>query len=291
MKLLITGGSGIIGYKLVNFFSAQNTVFYTYSSNSTGDKNSTYMDVRDRNASIKLIGKIKPDIVIHCSAITNMDLCERDKALAKAININGTQNVVDGCKKTGSKMVYISTSAVFDGRKNIYKENDKTSPINYYGLTKREGEIITMDSGLPYLILRTDLPYCWTEKWQRKTCIEKMLDKFHVNENIKEVSDWYNTPTYVPNFTEVMARLLDKNKTGIYHLAGPDFINRVEMAFMVARIFKADSKLISAINSAELNLDAKRGCSKLDNTKAQKISGLKLIGLLEGLEKMKINAH
>ena len=77
-----------------------------------------------------------------------MDLCERNSNLAKTTNVIGTQNVVDGCKTVNSKLVYLSTSAVFDGAKSEYSEVDIPSPSNTYGLTKLEGEKIVQKSGL-----------------------------------------------------------------------------------------------------------------------------------------------
>ena len=87
-----------------------------------------------------IIIKEKPDWVIHTAALTNVDLCETNKELAEKINVKGTKNVIDACTAIGSKLVFVSTSFIFDGSKTSYSDEDQTSPINYYAETKAEGE-------------------------------------------------------------------------------------------------------------------------------------------------------
>ena len=109
--------------------------------------------------------KLNPDIVIHTAALTNVDLCETNNVLANLINVQGTKNIVDGCMKIQSKIIFISTSYVFDGNSDQYFEEDLPNPTSYYGITKYESEKIIQNSNLDFLILRTDQPYCWIEKW------------------------------------------------------------------------------------------------------------------------------
>ena len=92
-----------------------------------------------------------------------MDLCERNKELAKKINCDGIKNIIDVIKNLKTKIVYISTSAVFDGSKKIYVETDKTNPISYYGKSKLDGEKIIQKSNMPYIIIRNGSAI-WMEK-------------------------------------------------------------------------------------------------------------------------------
>ena len=89
---------------------------------------------------MKIIDEKIPDIIIYTAGLTNVDLCEEDNRLAKAINVNGIKNVIEGAKKYNSKIIYISTSAVFSGKKDEYFEDDKPDPISFYGKTKLDGE-------------------------------------------------------------------------------------------------------------------------------------------------------
>lgn len=291
MKILVTGGSGVIGSKFVKFFEKnRHETHYTFlnNNNQIGSAIAHKLDISDREATINLIKKIKPDIVIHTSALTNVDLCETNHNIADKINIEGTRNVVDGCKESGSKIVYISTSFVFDGKKEIYFEDDERNAVDYYGLTKLRGEELTENSGLEFLILRTDQPYTTVEPWQKKNSVLRVLEKFQKGEIVKELVDWWNTPTYVENFIDVSAELIRKGKKGIFNIVGPDFLNRYDWAFKIADVFGKDKKMIQKMFSSELNLPAKRANVHLDNTKAQKESGIKLLGVEEGMKLMRL---
>ena len=96
MKILIVGGSGVIGFKLVEFFNKnQKNVEYTYYKNKLNFSNGHYLDITDKKSTIELFTKINPDIVIHTVALTNVDLCETDNDLADLINVEGTKNILD----------------------------------------------------------------------------------------------------------------------------------------------------------------------------------------------------
>jgi len=289
MRILVTGGSGFIGSRFVKYLVKQKyDVHFTYNKNKCSFEvaQSHQLDVTNRDASKNLVYDLKPELVIHTVAVPSMDLCETNKNLAKAVNVGGTKNIVDACQKLGSKVVFISTSTVFDGAKPLYDENDQPNPINYHGLTHLEGEKIIINSGLPFLVLRTDQPYGWVESWQKKNSVIRILESLERNETVKEILDWYNTPTYIDNLIEVAINLIKKEKEGVYHTVGPDFVNRCELALKIAEIFNKDKNLIKPINSKELNLPAKRGVIRLNNKRAESESGIKLVGIIEGLKEM-----
>ncbi len=290
MRILVTGGTGVIGYKLVKLLvNKGEDVHYTFLANNVGIPEAVAhkLDVKDSGAVIDFIKNIKPDLTFHTIALTKVDLCETNHQLADAINIQGTRNVVDACKQVDSKIVFVSTSAVFDGKKQVYYEQDARNPQYYYAFTKAEGEKIVENSGLGFLILRTDQPYCWVEKWQHDNSVLRVLNKLKAGEVMKDVIDWYSNPTLVDNFVEVAYALIKKNKNGIYHVIGSDFLNRYEMALKVAEVFSLDKNLVQPMKSADLNLPAKRVNVNMNNEKAQKDSGIKLLNFEESLIKMR----
>lgn len=287
MKTLVIGGSGVIGSKIVRYLTNKNQeVEATFLTNKPSYVKSHLLDIREKNHVIELIQQINPDVVIHTSALTNVDLCETNNLLAHSINVEGTSNIIEACKITESKIVYVSTSFVFDGKKKKYSENDTTYPSTYYGLTKFKGEELTRNSGLPYLILRTDQPYCWIEKWQHTNSVIRVLENLQSGREYKEITDWYNTPTYVPDFVQAAWKLLQDNEVGIYHITGSEFINRYDWALSVADIFKLNKDLIKPITSDSLNLPAKRVNINLDNNKVIKKTGIQLRGIKDGLLEM-----
>lgn len=284
--MLIVGGTGVIGSKLVEYFKGKNQdVKFTYLKNRLPIDDGYYLDIIEKTPTVEFITNVKPDIIIHTTAITNVDLCETNKNLADSVNVNGVRNIIDGAKISKSKIIYISTSAVFDGRKEENEEEDRVSPISYYGITKAKGEEYVKKSGLPYLILRIDQPYCWIEKWQHTNSVLRVLDTLGSQRILNEVVDWYNTPTYVPDFVRVVFELCDKAE-GIFHTVGSDFINRYEWALKTARIFGLNQELIKPISSDKLNLPARRSNVKLANRKLFQKIGIKMNGVDEGLNDM-----
>jgi len=286
-KILIIGGSGRIGSKLFNYFSGKNfKTKFTFSENEMSSPSGHHLDITKKRNTIDLITKINPDVVIHTVALTDVDLCETNNTLADSIHIDGTKNVIEGCKITKSKLVYVSTSFVFNGKKTQYYEEDAASPSTYYGYTKLKGERLVANSGLPYLILRTDQPYCWTEKWQKVNSPLRVIHTLQSGKILREIMDWYNTPTYVPDFVEATDKLLEYDLTGIFHIVGPDFINRYDFSLKVADVFELNRDMIKPIKSEALKLSAKRVNVNLSNKKLEQKTGVKMKGITEALIEM-----
>ena len=122
MKILIIGGSGLIGTNFLKHFrkNRDKEVEYTFSKTKIPFPNDHKLDITEYDKTTLLISKINPDVVIQTAALANVDLCETNKALADSINVKGIQNILDGCKITKSKLVYISSPFVFDGQKQKY---------------------------------------------------------------------------------------------------------------------------------------------------------------------------
>lgn len=286
MKIIIIGGTGVIGYKILEIFEDRDVKF-TYFNNSFPAHNGKFLDITNQDSTISFIKEQNPEVIVNASSYTNMDLCESNKKTAHKINVTGLENIMLGAKITHSKVIQISTSAIFNGDKPIYFEDDETCPISYYGLTKSIAEKLLQESDLSYLILRTDQPYCWNEKWQHTNSVIRAIEILESGKQLNEIIDWYNSPTYVPDFVNVLKFLILKNETGIYHIVGSDYINRYEYSKMVADIFNLDKNLINPISSSTLKLQAKRANVKLSNKKIFQEFGIKLMGIEEGLLKMR----
>lgn len=288
MKILVTGGSGVIGWNLTEFLKSKNNdVSFTFYKNKINDKGD-FLNITNEDETINLITKFNPDIIIHSAALANVDLCEKDKNLANEINVNGTHNIIKGCQKINCKIVYISTSFVFSKSDKSYYETDiPSNPKTHYGLTKLKGEKMILESELKSLILRIDQPYFWKKSWQRTNSVLRVIETLSKKQNLKEITDWFNVPTYIPDFVSATYELIKNNHTGIFHLTGPDFLSRFEWALKTADVFGLDNKLLTPINSVELNLDATRENIRLNNKKVQENTGIKMRGINEGLLDMR----
>ena len=286
-KILVIGGSGMVGHQLVKFFiENEYYVNFTFNEKVIHNNYSVPLNITDSIMTEKVIAKFNPDIVINCAALTGVDFCETNHELADELNIRGTQNIVSACIKNSSKLVQISTSYVFDGKKSIYIESDETLGATYYGYTKMKSEKIIKNSALEYLILRTDQPFGWTEKWQKTNSVLRVIDNMKITGSLNEIEDWYNTPTYLKDFVSATNSLISKESTGIFHVVGPDFINRYDWAKIVCDVFDLDQSKINPIPSSSLNLAAKRANIRISNKKLEKEIGIKMKGVRSAAEDM-----
>jgi len=289
MRIIVTGGSGVIGSKFVESLSAKrHNVLCTYMSRTPPPElgASELLDITDRESVERIILGFEPDIVLHCAALTNADTCEMDPSLAEKINVLGTENVVGACKRSGSKIAFMSSAFVFDGSKESFSEDDAPNPINNYGMSKLAAEKRVERSGQPFLILRTDLPYRWSPTHIEKNNVMRLIRAFESGKTYREVTDWFNTPTLVDSLVETSISLMDRWEDGVYHVAGPEFVSRYDFASRVAAAMGKDAGSIIKIKSSDLNLPAKRPNVFLDSAKAEEKTGLKMTGLDDGIKEV-----
>ena len=283
-KLLIVG-SGLLGNNLAKIAINEFTAFTTYNDHplETKDCKSYHLDITNRVDVTTLVQKLNPEYIIHTAALTNVDHCERDKRLAWNINVEGTKHIAEIAQKINAKFIYISTDYVFDGDKEMYKEDDPTNPVDFYGETKLEGEKVVKDLG-NYLIARPSVLYGWNPiKVNFVTWVMQELKK---GKGINIVKDQFNTPTLADNLAELILELIERDETGIFHISGSERINRYDFAIKIAEIFNLNKDLIKPITSDQLNWIAKRPLdSSLDTSKISRIR--RPLNIEEGLRRMR----
>lgn len=160
VRIFVTGASGLLGSKIVK--KATDTGYKTFSgylNNKPKFGQPLYLNLNSQSSISKTITQINPDIIIHCAALTDVDLCETDRNLAKKINAESAKIVAEVSNQLGAYMVFISTDYVFDGLKGDYKETDQANPINFYGHSKLLGEKSVTKINQDYLIARTSVIY------------------------------------------------------------------------------------------------------------------------------------
>jgi len=287
MKILVIGGSGPIGYNISKYFSHKDyEVHSTYYKNKIIGKKYYQLDITNNEKTVELIKKINPEILIHCAALAGVDLAEKNHQLADTVTVEGTKNVIEGCKIIKSKCIYVSTSFVYNNKNNMGFENDKAVPNTYYGKTKLRSEEEVISSDLEHLILRTDQPYYWTEKWQKENSVMRVLKNLRNETKLNEVIDWFNVPTFIPDFVKAIDILIQKNKNGIFNVVGNNFVNRYEWSCKVAEIFGLDKNLITPIKSQSLDLKIERPNINISNKKLIQETGIEMKGIIEGAKKM-----
>ncbi len=289
MKLLITGASGLYGSKLAQLALSKN--FEVYSSDI--QSLSVYgkfvkLDISGKEQVEEVFKLIKPDVVVHAASLTDVDKCELNKELAWKVNVEGTKNIVEGAKSSGSFLIYISTDYVFSGKTGRYKEIDQPDPINYYGLTKLKAEEIVQTQP-EYFIARPSVIYGSTPAAGKVNFVLWLIETLRKGERVKIVTDQWNTPTLNTNLAEMTLEVIQRRLTGIYHLCGATRVSRLEFAIAIADILDLDRGLIDSVLSSQFSWPAKRPMdSSLDTSKAQRTLKSKPLELEEALRRLKI---
>jgi len=285
-KLVITGASGLLGSKMVELAKEYYEVVPLHHTKPL-HSNSLRLDMTQRKWVSDFFSKLKPNIVIHAASETNVDKCETQREQAWKINVEGTRNIAVSCSKANTKLVYISTDYVFDGEKGDYKEQDEPNPVNYYGVTKLEGENQVAQHCENHLILRTSVLYGW-HPW-KQNFVTWTINRLKQNKETTVVRDHYNTPTLADNLAEITIEAVQKDLQGLYHASGSERTSRYEFARQIAKTFNLDQSLIKPIKLSQLTAwIAKRPKdSSLNIESIQRQLKTKLLNIHEGLNRMK----
>jgi len=251
MKILVTGANGMLGRHLVRKLVEKGYEVVATAKGSpklaaNGDRPIDYrsLDITDGASVNRLITEVRPHAILHAAAMTQVDECELNKIDCWNTNVTATRFIVDAAKETKSRILFISTDFVFDGLHGPYNEEHEPNPINYYGSSKLAAEKAVMQSGLDWAIVRTVLVVGNTADGQRQNILTWVKEKLEKGEKIKVVDDQVRTPTYVEDLADGIILVLEKNKKGIFHIAGKDTLTPYQIASETATYLKLDNKLI-----------------------------------------------
>jgi dTDP-4-dehydrorhamnose reductase len=285
MKILVTGASGFLGTKVMNILKDSFELTGTYHNKKK--EGFVYLDLADRDSTLRVVEQTKPDVILHTASLANVDECELDKEKAKLVNIVGTQNIIEAARKVNAKLVYISTDFVFDGEEGDYKESYIPKPLSFYAKTKLMAEVKVVESGLEYLIIRPEVLYGYNGDGTERSFVFWVYESLKDGKTIKIVNDQFNTPTLVDDIAFALKVLIEKGCIGIYHVAGSERLSRYDMAVKVAETFGFDKSLVRPISAAELKQPAPRPLdSSLNITKLLK-EGVTMNSFGDGLKIMK----
>jgi len=271
-KLIITGSTGMLGS---NFAAFARDKFNLYGLDIEAANphisQQIKIDLTDSQQVSKVIEQIKPDYIVHCAAMTNVDLCETEPERAKLINTQATENLV---RATGQdvKFVYISTGSVFDGEKGGYSENDTPSPVNVYARTKLEGEWAVERRQSNYTIIRTDI-IGWNLV-RGCSFIEWVFNNLSQGNSIKMFTDVIFTPITVNTLSENILEILEKGFTGRVNIGVTAPISKYDFGIRFADRMGFDRSLIQSSVLSDCLLKAQRPKNTSLNTRlAQRFFG------------------
>ena len=208
MKILITGGNGMLAKEVKERFAPNNEIIVTDVAE---------LDITDEKAVFDFITNLKPEYIINCAAFTAVDKAEECYELADKINGDGPTNLAKAAKSAGSKLVHISTDYVFGGDLDVskdYKEDDKKEPVTVYGITKLHGEEGIEANMDEYYIFRT----AWLYGVGGNNFVKTMTKLGTTRDEINVVSDQHGSPTYAKDLSNIIYQAIEKKiPYGVYN--------------------------------------------------------------------------
>lgn len=228
----------------------------------------------------------QPDIIVHCAAISQVDLCERDPGLCESINVVATEKLVKIAKEYQAQFIFFSSDFVFDGSKKEIHEHDQTTPISVYGRSKEKAEYLVQSSGLKWSIIRPVLVYGYSRAASRNNIFSWVYTALRNEEKLQIVNDQFRTPTFVMDVVELVSGILNKKSTGIYHIGGNDVVSVCDFAQYIAVASGVDEELIQPKSSDLVSggkLRPQYSC--VNNSKINKEFQMTPLGFKEGILK------
>lgn len=227
MNVFVTGVGGQLGHDVMNelhkrgYEGVGSDIAPQYSGVADGSAVTVMpyipMDITNAQMVEQVLTQVNPDVVIHCAAWTAVDLAEDEDKQEKvrAINVGGTQNIANVCKKLNCKMVYISTDYVFNGQGQEPWDPDckDYAPLNVYGQTKLDGELAVSSTLEKFFIIRI----AWVFGLNGNNFIKTMLNVGKKYETLRVVNDQVGTPTYTLDLSRLLVDMIETEKYGYYH--------------------------------------------------------------------------
>ena len=259
MKLLITGASGMLGINLaMEALREHEVIGMDRGKLKSAPFPVIKTDFLDLHTFPPAIESTRPDWVINCAALANLEECEKHPDQAKILNADLPGELAAACSRKNIKFVHLSTDAVFDGtREGAYTEQDEPDPQNVYAQTKLDGERMVQDANPQAIIARVNF-FGWSLSGKRSLA-EFFFNNLSEGKNVNGFTDIHFCPMWVNDLSRILIDMLGKNLSGLYHVVGSRAIDKYQFGIAVARRFGLRESLISPRSVVEASdLTAKR---------------------------------
>ncbi|WP_312174758.1 dTDP-4-dehydrorhamnose reductase [Chryseobacterium sp.] len=249
-KILVVGRNGQLGNcirKIAPDFELDYEFVFT---------DSQILDITDEDQVNSFFYDNKPEFCINASAFTAVDLAEKEKEKAFAVNAQGVAYLARACKEYNTVLIHVSTDYVFDGETNLcYSEDDFTNPIGVYGESKLKGEELALEANPKTIILRTS----WLYSEFNKNFVKTMLHLFSQKEELGIVTDQFGQPTNANDLAEAIMNIIEtpQKSYGIFHFSNYPETTWFEFAQKIAELSKSSVKL-NALSTEQYPTPAKR---------------------------------
>ena len=280
-KILIIG-KGFLGGTI--FSTCQNAGIHVLGTHY--NKSTPIIDITNIHSIEKVVNQFRPDLIINCAALTNLDQIESNPERAYAINAHGTKNIAEVSRQNKIKMIHISTDSVFDGKKGMYSEDDIRNPINEYAKSKKMGEDFVKEKLDTYIIIRTNF-YGYNS--EGKFLFNWILKKIKEKQEITGFSDIIFNPLEIRNLSDMIKELAYKDLNGVIHLSSNEIFSKYEFIIKIAKMLNFDMRSIIKGSIKNANFTSTRPLNtSLSNQLAKKILKTQPLSLKNWLENFDI---
>ncbi len=287
-RYLVTGASGLLGINLCLNIASDNEVigvFYQQKLSNPPFK-VVQADFSDPRTPLTWIEDLKPDVIIHCAAMANLDACESDPLKAKQVNAELPEALAYLSHKNGIQMIHISTDAVFDGTKGDYHEDDQTNPLSIYAQTKLAGEHAVLAANADAAIARVNFYGCSVSGM--RSLSEFFFNNLQAGKQVNGFTDVFFCPLLVNDLVDALLKMVNLRLNGVYHVVSRECLSKYEFGQRIANLFNFKVNLINPISVSNSGLLAARSPDLTMSTeKLAKALGYPLPDQQTGFERLK----
>jgi dTDP-4-dehydrorhamnose reductase len=257
-RILITGASGTLGINLaMEALGGHEVIGVDRGKLKSAPFPVIKANFFDRKAFEPALDSIRPDWVINCAALANLEECEKHPGQARILNTDLPRDLANACARMEIKFVHLSTDAVFDGRSETANtEEDEPNPQSVYAQTKLDGEHAVQEAYPQAVIARVNF-FGWS-LGGRRSLAEFFFNNLSEGKNINGFTDVIFCPMWVNDLSRILIDMLEKNLSGLYHVVGSQALNKYQFGLEVARRFGLRESLISPQSVESSSLTAKR---------------------------------
>jgi len=270
MRILVTGASGLLGLNLALEFAPQHTVYGVVNSHAiNGDSLPSdrffgvfSADLLVPGALEQVLETTRPDWIIHCAALANLDACEAFPQQAQAMNAELPGRLAGWVNRqrdpsTGlPRLIHVSTDSVFDGMRGDYSEEDEPNPLGVYSCTKLAGERLVLEADPQAIVARVNL-FGWSLGMKRSLA-EIFVYNLQAGKRMMGFIDVFFCPLLVNDIAGIFLEMLANRLTGLYHVVSSESMSKCEFGLAIAEKFGLDAGLITPTRVADAGLRARR---------------------------------
>jgi dTDP-4-dehydrorhamnose reductase len=257
-RILITGASGLLGLNTALEAAADYEVFGQVNSHllRTTTFQVVQVDLLAPGAAERLLEQTRPDWVIHCAALANVDACETNPSLAAQTNIEVPRKLAQLVARGGARLLHVSTDAVFDGQRGDYTEKDTPNPLGVYARSKLQAEAAVLEANPQAIVARVNL-FGWSLTGKRSLA-EFFFNQLSAGERCQGFTDVFFCPLLANDLGRLFIKMLQADLSGLYHTVGSECASKYEFGQRLARRFGLDASLIAPASVHDFGLKAAR---------------------------------